>query len=207
MAIDRVFNSPWTRKHDDPRFALIPQAPEIAYPTTLEDLIDLCKNRPADKRLKAAGSHWGLSQAAISDNTFLETHDPRNLHKALTATLHDVIPHCLNVPFLANMVTEDAPLLGKLSYLIHVESGKRIYQLYSELDADSDVNDPDSLAGFIKIKLENSNYGGSWGCATLGGAGGQTIVGAFNTGTHGGDFDRPPIADSVMAMHLVADGG
>jgi hypothetical protein len=206
MAIDRVFNSPWTRKHDDPRFALIPQAPEIVYPTTLVDLIDLCKNRPADKRLKAAGSHWGLSHAAISDNTFLETHDPRNMHQAMTKTLHDVIPHCLNMSFLQNMVTEEDDS-GNPTYLVHVESGKRIYQLYSELDVGSDVDDPDSLAVFIKTKFENTNYGGSWGFATLGGAGGQTIVGAFNTGTHGGDFDRAPIADSVMAMHLVADGG
>ncbi len=46
-----------------------------------------------------------------------------------------------------------------------------------------------------------------YGFGTRGGAGGQTIVGAFTTGTHGGDFDRSPIADCVIAMHIVADGG
>jgi hypothetical protein len=33
------------------------------------------------------------------------------------------------------------------------------------------------------------------------------VVGALSTGTHGGDFDRPPLADAVVALHLVADGG
>ncbi len=67
------------------------------------------------------------------------------------------------------------------------------------------------MAGFINIKLppehRNAGYGGPWAFETLGGAGGQTVVGALNTGTHGGDFDRPPLADAVLAIHLVADGG
>ena len=29
----------------------------------------------------------------------------------------------------------------------------------------------------------------------------------LSTGTHGGDFTLPPIADAVVAIHLVADGG
>jgi hypothetical protein len=36
---------------------------------------------------KAAGSHWALSNAAISDHTFIETHDPNEAHKAMGATL------------------------------------------------------------------------------------------------------------------------
>ena len=42
---------------------------------------------------------------------------------------------------------------------------------------------------------------------TLGGANGQAIAGAISTGTHGGDVDLPPLADAVMAMHLVTEGG
>jgi len=40
----------------------------------------------------------------------------------------------------------------------------------------------------------------------LGGVDGQTVFGELTTGTHGGDFAQPPIADSVAALHLVADG-
>jgi hypothetical protein len=53
----------------------------------------------------------------------------------------------------------------------------------------------------------NSDYLGPWGFQTLGGAGGQTVFNALTTGTHGGDIKFPPIADSVVALHLVADGG
>lgn len=42
---------------------------------------------------------------------------------------------------------------------------------------------------------------------TLGGANGQALAGAISTGTHGGDIDLPPLADAVMAMHLVAEDG
>lgn len=42
---------------------------------------------------------------------------------------------------------------------------------------------------------------------TLGGANGQSIVGALSTSTHGGDFDEPPFCDLVHAVHLVGVGG
>ncbi len=204
MPIDEVQFSPWTRKHDDPRFNLIPRAPKIVYPKSLEELIELCQNRPPGQRFKAAGSHWALSQAAISDHTFIETHDPRNVHRAMGKTLTNVIPKCLNRDYVEHMVVNGA---DQKWYLVHVEAGKRIYQLYAELDQLVDVGDTSTLAGFINDQFNDPGYGGPWAFATLGGAGGQTVVGALNTGTHGGDFDRPPIADAVLAMHLVTDGG
>jgi hypothetical protein len=42
---------------------------------------------------------------------------------------------------------------------------------------------------------------------TLGGAGGQSLSGAINTGTHGGDVARPPLGDYVRAVILVGTGG
>ena len=42
---------------------------------------------------------------------------------------------------------------------------------------------------------------------TMGGSAGQTLAGAISTGTHGGDFDRPPLADSVHAIYLIGAGG
>lgn len=119
-------------------------------------------------------------------------------------TLTNVIPNCLNRDYVEHMVRNGA---DQKWYLVHVEAGKRIYQLYSELDQLVDVGDTSTLAGFINEQFNDPGYGGPWAFATLGGAGGQTIVGALNTGTHGGDFDRPPIADAVMALHLVTDGG
>ena len=43
--------------------------------------------------------------------------------------------------------------------------------------------------------------------ATLGGSSGQTLAGAISTGTHGSDFDCPPLADYVQAIYLIGAGG
>ncbi|MGB7069968.1 MAG: hypothetical protein WBD22_10790 [Pyrinomonadaceae bacterium] len=203
MPIDSVTLQPWTRKHDDPRFDLIPKAPEIVYPKDLGELIQLCRIRPAGQRFKAAGSHWALSPAAISDHTFIETNDPRNVHQAMGRTLHDVIPGCMNENYLKALGENFAPT----ETFIHVEAGKRIFQLYAELDTPDNLSNKNSLARRISDRFNNGSYARSWAFQTLGGAGGQTVVGALNTGTHGGDFTLPPIPDSVVALHLVADGG
>ena len=41
----------------------------------------------------------------------------------------------------------------------------------------------------------------------MGGSGGQSIAGVMATGSHGGDIFLPPIADCVMAIHLIGPGG
>lgn len=227
MPIDEQNLAPWTRKHDDPRSNLFDQVAKIVYPNSLEELITLCQNRPPDQRFKAAGSHWALSASAISDHTFIETNDPGNVHRAMGRTLTNVIPACITSTYVQHMV--DSAQTQK-SYLVHVEAGKRIYQLYAELDQKIAIPDPDAdnptLAGIISRDIDHNDgrdvdFSGPWAFSTLGGAGGQTIVGAINTGTHGGDFARAPyafsgrpvifnqspIADSVLAIHLVADGG
>src|SRR5262245_57307136 len=91
-------------------------------------------------------------------------------------------------------------------YFVHVETGKRIYQLYAELDQPAE-DDPDGLARVLERTHGTSAYFGPWAFRTLGGAGGQTVFGALTTGTHGGDLRQPPVAGSVAARHLVADGG
>jgi hypothetical protein len=42
---------------------------------------------------------------------------------------------------------------------------------------------------------------------TMGGSSGQTLAGAISTGTHGGDIFMGPLADCVLAIHLVGAGG
>jgi hypothetical protein len=137
-------------------------------------------------------------EAAISDNTFIETHDPNNVHQAMGATIHKVVHACMHDEVLAGMANNFDPDWT----LVHVEAGKRIYQLYAELDQVDNLMDQNTLAGYFKAHHDNGSYQGPWAFRTLGSAGGQTVVGALTTGTHGGDFRMPPIADSVMALHL-----
>jgi hypothetical protein len=65
----------------------------------------------------------------------------------------------------------------------HVEAGITIRDLYQNLDS-------------LGLALE-----------TMGGSSGQSIAGAISTGTHGGDYLMPPLADTVLAIHLVGAGG
>jgi hypothetical protein len=200
----------WRREHDLPGAWM--DVPAIEYPTTLERLIAICRDRPPDRRLHAAGSHWALSTAAMSDHTHVETHDPTNAHAGMDRTLHEVIPYCMHPGFLQVMAQQVPPKFednsdgDTTSYFVHIETGKRIYQAYAELDEDTE-DDPDSLARELSRRHGTEAYFGPWAFRTLGGAGGQTVFGALTTGTHGGDFKQPPVADSVAAMHLVADGG
>ena len=203
-------NVPWTRKHDNPNSVHLPSVPRILYPSRnpddntdiLRDLIGLCRTHDPDQRLHAAGSHWALNESAQSDHSFIETNDPNSVYQAMSATLTGVVPDALSYAYLQKMAHDES-----LTYLVHVESGKRIYQLYAELDQPVNTDDQSTLAGVLKHRFGAPQFGGPHGFNTLGSAGGQTVVGALTTGTHGGDFDRPPVADSVAAMHLVTDGG
>jgi len=221
MAIRERINKSWTRKHDNPEAPLIPSAPKILYPETLEDLIAICSERESANNLKAGGSHWSLSESAISDEVFIEMNDPANEFSPMGRTLYGVIPGCLTTSFKRHLSEVDVPKFdshtisniadigtfnANTGYLVHVEAGKRIYQLYAELDKGDDYNSK-SLAVEIKEKYGKEKYFGSWAFHTLGGAGGQTVFGALTTGTHGSDVKLPPIADAVLAMHIVVDGG
>jgi hypothetical protein len=212
MSVLEVLNKAWRRRHDDPSgAAVVGGAPRTVYPQALEDLIEICSSRTGSERFHAAGSHWALSEAAISDNVFVETHDPEDLQVPMGRTLYDVVPGCMNpdfvrelaervvLPFSPTVIADDQGF-----YPIHVEAGKRVYQLYAELDAgDSD----DWTLAHALMNIGNADYLGPWALRTAGNSGGQTIFGALTTGTHGGDWRIGPIADGVVAMHLVVDGG
>lgn len=212
MPVPQQSIGPWSRRHDMPGIPVAPNA-SIVYPQSLEDLIAVCGSRAPGQYIKAAGSHWALSPAAISDGTFIETHDPNDVVPAMGRTLYDVVPKCLNKELLDWLGEQqprafelDAPSVNEGVYFVHVESGKRIYQLYAELDQ-GEEHIPESLASYIEQAYGNLCYRGPWAFPTLGGAGGQTVFGALTTGTHGGDIKFPPVCDAVVAMHLVADGG
>jgi hypothetical protein len=77
----------WTRKHDLPGSPM--SIPRVEHPTSLEQLIELCRTRPPDQRMHAAGSHWALSTAAVADHIAIETNDPP--HTAMGKTLYDYL--------------------------------------------------------------------------------------------------------------------
>src|SRR6202453_304112 len=201
--------NPWHRRHDDPSQPVVPHPPVRFYPNCRQDLIDIVNlalqnYRPGSQtplpEIRGNSSHWALSDAAICQGFFVETQNPEInppdfSPPRLNRALGNVIPTCLTAQanvWKQNQVTAAGPFLpgappnqlnDVLFELVHVEAGMRIYELYSSLDIDE--RSPLALQ-------------------TMGAAGGQTIVGAFSTGTHGGDVLFPPLADYVVAIHMIA---
>jgi FAD/FMN-containing dehydrogenase len=99
----------------------------------------------------------------------------------LDETITDVLPSALDT----------SPSI-RSRHLAHVEAGITIRDLNLRLDG----KDPTHPGVQSRLAL-----------ATMGGASGQTILGAISTGTHGGDHALPPLADLVRAVHLVGAGG
>jgi hypothetical protein len=227
MTIQILTNRDWKRNHDLNTSAIRPGAEKIYCFDELEDLIKICAEHPPGKKLKAAGSHWALSEAALSDNEFIETNWPGTESVPRYSGLDDVdfgqiISDSLfeflvsHPPIPAEKATLDPCLNPGESgaFFVHVKSGTRIYRLYNLLDSLLDEENKPlnlKLAADLNKKLIGTKhadaYNGPWAFSTLGGAGGQTIFGALTTGTHGGDYKQPPISDSVVAVHLVTDGG
>jgi hypothetical protein len=66
-----------------------------------------------------------------------------------------------------------------------------------------------ALAGakLWRINEELWDWGSGYSMLTLGGSQGQTLAGAFSTGTHGSDLHVGGVADAIHAIHLVGSGG
>lgn len=98
-------------------------------------------------------------------------------------TLYDVIPKCMGDKFIAELAKRtvkpfDAQTVSVNEglYPVHIETGKRIYQAYAELDAGD--NDSASLANLLANESGNPGYLGPWALKTLGRSGGRTVFGA-----------------------------
>ena len=116
MTVTQVNGALWRRKHDDPAAPTRPLAPRILYPTSLEEVIELCATRPRGERATCAGSHWSLSTGAVADVTFIETHDPNNAFPAMGRTLFDVVPRCLSDAMLDYLANQQQPEYSTSSF-------------------------------------------------------------------------------------------
>ena len=147
------------------------------YPDCLADVLEIvvdAENQNPPRKVRACGSHWALSDAAVSPDWIVET-------SALRRTIPDVVPAALSQR-ARDQLTFHPHGSGHGWAYYHVEAGITIRDLNLRLDA---------------------GPGQRWALPTMGGAAGQTLAGAIATGVHGGDHDLPPLADFVQAVHLV----
>jgi hypothetical protein len=216
----------WVRLTDGDLHVVAEQPCLRCYPAKLEEIIEtvqLALNPPLGGVLqaRAIGSHWAMSHAGVTNGFMIETatpvHEPESNQGAtrLNHALYDVIPDCLTPEALRFFRNQNVPTFNPAVkpthqeiYLLHVEAGMRIHELYAYID-DGDMGkfaqgQGGSLADLMKQEgTPAADYSGPWAVETMGTAGGQTIAGAFSTGTHGGDILFGPLADSVIAVHLV----
>jgi hypothetical protein len=221
MALQTLTNQEWRRKHD-PREVIQAEGITVHCADDPASFIGLCANRPADVRFKAAGRHWSLSTSTVSDNEWLETqwpgtqNVPRNSGFATPDMLQLISSEAFDFlithpPQRPDDLMSDPCLTDGIEslFFVHLKSGTRVFEAYSLLDRSPGVIT--DLAAELNSHLDGGPaahaYDGPWGFRTLGGAGGQTVFGALTTGTHGGDYRQQPISDSVLALHLVTDGG
>ena len=123
------------------------------YPATLDELLWIVKKRfkekpPVTPESHVCGSHWAMSKTAVTTGQMIETSTP--VHEdggdqaapRLNHVLYDVIPKCMteeaknafrhqDVQTFNPAVKPDFWPTPMKFYLFHVESGMRIYELYS----------------------------------------------------------------------------
>jgi hypothetical protein len=204
------------------------------YPATLDELIWCVRNQydtagPAAQS-HACGSHWAMSYASVTGGQMFETATP--VHEAggdqlagrLNNVLYDVVPDCLSAEALRFFQGQDVPTFndGVLvdetkNYLFHVEAGARIHEIYAYIDDYGEAQGEAKSGSLARVVTDlnavapptsnRPNYFGPWAFETLGGAGGQTIVGVASTATHGGDVESSAVGEMILALHLIAPDG
>jgi hypothetical protein len=161
----------------------------IFHPHNLPELVRCIQQAEGENRsIKAQGSGYSLSRAAVADDYLICT-DGLNRWLSQPLPSAETNPNWYRSPehnrdFLAGIIRPSvrAGLPGDAA-LVHVEAGIKIKNLLEELD---------------KVGLA---------LPTMGAGGGQSLAGAMSTGTHGSDFLLAPLFDMVRAIHLVGPGG
>jgi hypothetical protein len=160
---------------------------KVFQPTNQYELATAIQLTEADgMTLRALGSGWSFSEATLPQpKPFSFGVPPSNPFDAILNQFgYAVDTSGLDASLQAYLPAILADGVDP-SELFFVEAGIKLHNLNSLLDCQVP---PVSLA-------------------TMGGSAGQSLAGAFSTGTHGGDFDRPPLADSVRAIYLISAGG
>ena len=221
----------WVRKTDGDMHVVAEQPQTRWYPGTLDELLWIVTKRfeeapPVNVQSHVCGSHWAMSKTAVTPGQMIETSTPVHEEDGdqaaprLNHVLYDVIPKCMTQAAKSAFLRQDVQIFNPLVapdfwptpmkfYLFHVESGMRIYELYSFSDSGVDGTDDRSLAKWVENNRGTSpvDYTGPWALETMGGAGGQTIAGVASTATHGGDVKASSISDLVVALHVIAPDG
>ena len=170
-------------------------------PSTLDELVSIVREAEREQRsVRAIGSGWSFTDVMVTPDYMVNT-DLLNqtLSETMTRREYPGDP-------VFNAMTGDA----KKRDLVHVQCGIKIHDLHDQLENNFKFQPGIVLNDGPGGKPQNHGYA----VKTLGGSGGQSIVGAVSTSVHGGDdLDTvtggfiQPLPDMVQAIHLVGAGG
>ena len=172
-------------------------------PSTLDELVSIVREAEREQRsVRAIGSGWSFTDVMVTPDYMVNT-DLLNQTLSETMTKRDYPGDPV-----FNAMTGDA----KKRDLVHVQCGIKIHDLHDQLENNFKFQPGIVLDDGPGGTPQNHGYA----VKTLGGSGGQSIVGAFSTSVHGGDdLDTAdvnhgfiqPLPDMVQAIHLVGAGG
>jgi hypothetical protein len=175
-------------------------------PTTRGEVVEIIRTAEADPqgKVKWAGSRWSFMPTFVTEDIVIESDDIFGL---VEINLGDsdinqrrILSHLSLSPNVQIPFDE--------GLLVHIKGGTKIFNVNRLLHGLPILPNrtihpiPDDEAPAVLECLPNSRA-----MPTLGGSGGQSIAGAISTGTHGGDIGLSPIADAVVAIHLIGPGG
>ncbi|MEM8963439.1 MAG: FAD-binding protein, partial [Acidobacteriota bacterium] len=161
----------------------------ICEAESLEDLVEIIRTaEDEDRRVRAGGFGGSYTNILRTDGVVVR----------MRPHLTRVLGFAQGRDAWAGSDGETSPVLATAlddavrasdRRLVHVEGGITVRELYLALDRPGETSR------------------GRWGLLTMGGSGVLTVAGAMATGTHGMDFNLPPIADGVQVLHLIGPGG
>jgi hypothetical protein len=158
-------------------------------PGTRGEIVEIIRQAEASgQRVKWTGSIWSFMGNYISNDLIIQS---------------DGITGVIDSALILNRLTLSDPSISES--LVHIKGGTKVFnvnRLLHGLPAAITGDGPDEQD--LECTL---NGNPARGLPTLGGSGGQAIAGVMATGSHGGDIFLPPIADAVMAIHLIGPGG
>jgi len=194
----------WSVIDQDETFLGSVPSPKQFRPTNQFELARAIQQAETDgKTIRALGSGWSFSEVMLPQSTPIQ---------------QGILPATMKALALAPGTSEEVVATFAAAFRNHfgytIDTSRlddNLQRMLSDLLRD-DV-DPAALfyveAGmtinFLNTLLNSQTP--PVALKAMGGASGQTLAGATSTGTHGGDFDRPPPGDNVRAIYLVGAGG
>jgi hypothetical protein len=174
----------WAKTHD---FTPARDAESKRHPLTFTELREqVRKATEAGRHVHAVGSYWSFSDAPAGNDVSIGPAHDEKTDPAIAGG-----PDGLKLREIAKGPTYSGKLGGALTAA--VKTAGKSYARVGCLVAVKEAIDALATEGL--------------GLVTMGSRSGQRVIGVCSTGTHGGDFDLAPIADTIRAIHVITHGG